>query len=454
MVNKLLIVDQSKVYMNSVKNHPELEIRRRISLRGRIPFAEFMDIALFWPEGGYYKGDSPVGATGDDDTSPSGHPAFGALLATQLFQIWDLMGRPISFHIIETGSGNGLLARDILSRVLELSEDFAKAIQYVCLDYRSSKGLEADVFMDENSPSVDRVSAVMPTHQLVHDRTSSSNFRLPFSGVTGCVISNELLDAFPVHQVTVHNGLFQEIFVSVTDGQLIQTLRRPSCPELSQRLQRQGVDLKEGQVAEINLGIDRWASEISSILDFGYVITIDYGDTAKRLYSFSDRPDGCLTTYYKHTQIDDPFQYIGSQDITSQVDFSAVVKCGIDNGLTFLGYITQRQFLNNLGLDIWRSELARTNISAREAEANRVGILDLVRLGGLGEFKVLLQGKKVTADKLWGFNEQSSFEDRMDMVRFNPVPFLTSDHIQLLEGRYTQPETEIILDELWPTDLA
>ena len=212
--------------------------------------------------------------------------------------------------------------------------------------------------------------------------------------------------------------------------------------------------MKEGQVAEINLGIDRWASEISSILDFGYVITIDYGDTAKRLYSFSDRPDGCLTTYYKHTQIDDPFQYIGSQDITSQVDFSAVVKCGIDNGLTFLGYITQRQFLNNLGLDIWRSELARTNISAREAEANRVGILDLVRLGGLGEFKVLLQGKKVTADKLWGFNEQSSFEDRMDMVRYNPVPFLTSDHIQLLEGRYTQPETEIILDELWPTDLA
>ena len=439
--------------MNSVKNHPELEIRRRISLRGRISFAEFMEIALFWPEGGYYTGESPVGATGDYYTSPSVHPAFAALLATQLFQVWDLMGRPVSFHIIETGAGNGLLAKYILSRGPVLSKDFAKAIKYVCLDYRSSTGLETDVFMGENSSSVDRLSAVMPTHRLVDDKASSSNLHLPLSGVTGCVISNELLDAFPVHQVTVHKGLFQEIFVSITDQQFIQTLGRPSCPELSQRLRRQGVDLKEGQVAEINLGIDRWASEISSILDFGYVITIDYGDTAKRLYSFSERPDGCLTTYYKHTQIDDPFQHIGSQDITSQVDFSTVVKSGIDNGLAFLGYSTQGQFLNNLGLDIWRRELGRTRISAREEDANRAGILDLVRPGGLGEFKVLLQGKRVTADKLWGFNTESGFKDSMDMVRSNPVPFLTSDHIQLLEGRYTQPEPEIILDELWPPGL-
>ena len=160
-----------------------------------------------------------------------------------------------------------------------------------------------------------------------------------------------------------------------------------------------------------------------------------------------------MTTYYKHTQIDDPFQHIGSQDITSQVDFSTVVKAGIDNGLAFLGYSTQGQFLNNLGLDIWRRELGRTRISAREEDANRAGLLDLVRPGGLGEFKVLLQGKRVTADKLWGFNTDSSFKDKMDMVRSNPVPFLTSDHIQLLEGRYTQPEPEIILDELWPPGL-
>ena len=115
--------------MKIVKNFPETEIKRRIRLRSRITFAEFMGIALFWPEGGYYTGESPIGATGDYYTSPSVHPAFGGLLAMQIFQIWDLMGRPESFHIIEAGAGNGLLARDILSSVHGLSTDFADAIR-------------------------------------------------------------------------------------------------------------------------------------------------------------------------------------------------------------------------------------------------------------------------------------------------------------------------------------
>ena len=438
--------------MKIFDNFPETEIKRRIRLRSRITFAEFMGIALFWPEGGYYTGESPIGATGDYYTSPSVHPAFGGLLAMQIFQIWDLMGRPELFHIIEAGAGNGLLARDILSRVLGLSTDFAKAIRYVCLDYRSEQGLEGDGFIGGDSLSVDRVAGAMPTQQLIDDVESISNYSLPFSGVTGCIISNELLDAFPVHQVTVRQGMFQEIFVSLVDGSFVQTVGKPSSLELFHRLRKHGVELKEGQVAEINLGIDRWASEIGSVLDSGYVITIDYGDTARRLYSFQERPDGCLTTYYKHTQIDDPFKHIGSQDITSQVDFSAVVTSGRTNGLEYLGYTTQRQFLKNLGLDIWSRELDRTGITFKDAQVNKAGILDLVRVGGLGDFKVLLQGKNVPTDNLWGFDTISCATGRVDAFNFNPVPLLSGDHIRILDGLYPRSETELTLDELWPSD--
>ena len=433
-------------------NSPEGEIKRRIRMSNHITFAEFMGIALFWPKGGYYTGESPIGSTGDYYTSPSVHPVFGALIATQVFQIWDLMGRPESFHIIEAGAGNGLLARDILSSVHGLSTDFADAIRYVCLDYRSEQGLEGDVCIGGHGLSVDRVAATMPTQPLIDDVDSISNYSLPFSGVTGCIISNELLDAFPVHQVTVRQGRFQEIFISMIDGRFVQTVGNPSSPNLFDRLRSHGVELKEGQVAEINLGIDRWASEIGSVLDTGYVITIDYGDTAKRLYSFQERPDGSLTTYYKHTQIDDPFQHIGSQDITAQVDFSAVVTSGKNNGLEYLGYTTQRKFLKNLGLDMWSRGLDRAGISVRDVQVNKAGMLDLVRVGGLGDFKVLLQGKNVPPGKLWGFDTDSSATGTVGAFTFNPVPLLSGDHIRILDGLYPRSETEFTLDELWPTD--
>ena len=91
----------------------EDEIRARISQRGRITFAEFMGIALYHPTGGYYRRGGAVGPAGDYYTSPSAHPAFGALLAVQLGRMWDLLGRPARFDVVELGAGSGRLATDI-----------------------------------------------------------------------------------------------------------------------------------------------------------------------------------------------------------------------------------------------------------------------------------------------------------------------------------------------------
>ena len=92
----------------------EQEIQRRIGERGRITFAEFMDLALFWPRGGYYNSQDKIGPKGDFYTAPTAHPTLGALLCLQMYQMWQLLGRPSTFWLVEMGAGNGLLCHDIL----------------------------------------------------------------------------------------------------------------------------------------------------------------------------------------------------------------------------------------------------------------------------------------------------------------------------------------------------
>ena len=435
----------------------EKEIRRRIEARGPITFAEFMEVALFWPQGGYYMGQSPVGASGDYYTSPSVHPAFGALLAVQLLQMWHFLDRPQPFTLVEMGAGNGLLARDILSYSAHLLPEFRQSLRYVCLDLRTFAGLETGVSSDPNSPNISRISAAVPAAGLGDNPPAGSRglrYGIPLSGVRGCILSNELLDAFPVHQVQVQRGILQEVYVALQDRQLVESLGEPSCPELADRLKSVGVELAEGQVAEINLGIDRWAEELDSTLESGFVLTVDYGRTATQLYSAAERPDGTLTTYYRHTQTDDPFRHVGSQDITAQVDFTAVVQAGRAHGFSMLGYARQCDFLRSLGLSAWQRRLGGLNLSQQQVQANRAGILDLARMGGLGDFKVLVQGKNVGKPKLWGFDSAPDQEAGLARPEGLPVPLLTGDHLPFLEGRYPRTEAEISLEKLWPPGLG
>jgi len=416
-------------------------------------------------------GRSPIGATGDYYTSPSVHPAFGALLAVQLLQMWHLLDRPNPFTVVEMGAGNGLLARDILNYISNLLPEFGRSLRYVCLDIRVVAGLETAVssFQNQppqNAPKVSRIAAAVPTDGVEGDTLTDSRagararrYGIPLSGIRGCILSNELLDAFPVHQIKVHGGRLQEVYVTLQNGRLVETLGEPSCPELADRLESVGVELVEGQVAEINLGIDRWAGEAASSLESGFILTVDYGKTASQLYSAKERPDGTLTTYYRHTQTDDPFSHVGSQDITAQVDFTAVVQAGRARGLSMLGYARQSEFLRSLGLGDWQRRLGSLNLSQQQTQANRAGILDLARVGGLGDFKVLVQGKNVGKPKLWGFDadpdpgEGPEPEDGLDRPEELPVPLLTADHLPFLEGRYPRAEAEINLEKLWPTGL-
>lgn len=366
--------------------NPEQEIRRRVQQSGAITFAEFMAVALFWPQGGYYLGPEPIGASGDYYTSPMAHPAFGALLAQQLFQMWQLLNCPPKFTVVETGAGNGLLCHDLVAHSAHLPPEFRRSLRYICLDRRPSAGAEKNLANTGGMTLVARAAAG----------------GLPLQTFVGCVLSNEFLDSFPVHQVTVRQGNLREVYVGLRGEELVEIIGEPSTPALAARLADVGVEMTEGQTAEINLGLDQWAQQVAAALDTGFVITFDYGDRAEELYSPEQRHRGTLTTFHRHTQTDAPFRHIGRQDITAQVDFTSVVNAGRRAGLEYLGIRNQGQFLSSLGLDQFRRRLASLGLPDSIVQANRAGMLDLARPGGLGDFKVLAQGKGVGAAAVVG----------------------------------------------------
>ena len=389
----------------------ESEIKRRIAQRGPITFAEFMEVALYWPDGGYYSRGDPIGGEGDFFTSPLAHPAFGALLAVQLFQMWEIMGRPCPFTVIEPGAGNGLLCRDVLAFADGFPQNFAQSLRYVCVERRGRPGEEAG-------------------HPRAHRITAD---HLPFRRIEGCVLSNEFLDALPVHQVVVEERQLREVFVALDDGGLVTVTGSPSTPALAERLDAVGVTLAEGQTAELNLDLNAWAADVAGCLSQGFVLTVDYGRPAAELYSFEARPRGTLTTFYRHLQTDSPLDRVGQQDITAQVDFTSVVRSGKRAGLDFIGAAPQGMFLQRLGLPSILEGLREATASQTEYVANRHGMLELVKPGGLGDFQVLLQGKNVGRPELWGLNDSREAEEIVG--RLSP-PVLTPAHLNLRQGMW------------------
>ena len=147
----------------------EGDIKKLIVERGRITFAKFMEMALFSPSGGYYTSEEHRKER-DYYTAPVAHPVFGALVALQLEQLWEVMGSPSPFYVLEVGAGGGVLAGDILAYSSGLPSAFSNALEYIGVDYEPSSSSRVDA-------------------QLIRARG------LPFRDVVGCILSNELLDA-------------------------------------------------------------------------------------------------------------------------------------------------------------------------------------------------------------------------------------------------------------------
>lgn len=285
-----------------------------------------MEMALYYPELGYYtSGKERIGKNGDYYTSPLLTGLFGAMIARQLEEMWCRLGRR-NFTVLEYGAGTGALCRSILGYLAQTNSPLYERLEYVIIERNNSACYKEKMLSYENL------------------RWNCDPCEItPFDG---CILSNELIDNFPVHKVVMQDELM-EVFVDYRNG--FVELLKPAGSKLKAYLIEQNISLPEGHCTEINLHAIEWLNLIAKLLNIGFVITIDYGFPATELYSFK-RIAGTIFCYYKHRINTDPYKHIGEQDITAHVNFSALRRWGNQAGLDCLGISDQASFLHALGL--------------------------------------------------------------------------------------------------------
>ena len=382
------------------------EIRDLIHKHGRITFAQFMQACLYSPHGGFYSSRGNRIST-HFGTSPTSHPVFGALIARQLEQMWHLLGDPPVFHVIEVGSGDGALAQAIVQACGRMAPRLAQVLYYVAADYEPRWSQAPDHTFDWNNGTGDGMSSSRRDAVLGVQCVKTEGLRA-FRKVVGCILCNELIDNFPVHRFAIQGGRVKEVFVTLAGGHLTEVLDEPSSPRIAERLTSLGVSLPEGYQGEVNLAMEDWTGQLAQALDRGFILTIDYGQLATDLYSLQNN-QGTLVCYHRHVVSSDPYQHLGQQDITCQVDFTSLMQLGDRHGLATVGYTLQSQFLMNLGFSSCLDALQTQDLSAARTALSRMAMMTLVDPDEYGDFKVLAQAKGTGLGiELLGFEHQGT----------------------------------------------
>ncbi len=360
-------------------------MRDRIRLDGPITFCDWMKDALYDASEGYYcRSDfQRWGREGDYRTSPERSSLFAATFAAYFAGLYDKLGRPSQWTIVEAGGGDGHFAGGVLQTFQNSFPHIFSATQYV---------------IDEVSP---------------HSRSLARERLRPFAGCVefrnldeleidaGIVFSNELLDAFPVHRVKLDEGRLQEFYVNVRpEGKFDWTLGPLSTTRLNSYFAGSAIQLAEGQVAEVNLELEGWLNKIAKTLRDGFVVTVDYGANAGELYSSGDRSAGSsrylgtLRSFRRHQIIDDILTRPGEQDITSTIDWSFVQRVGENVGLEVLEFDRLDKFLVGKGL----LEQLEFESQSCKSESERLRLTtaarEMILPGGMAtSFQVLVQQK-------------------------------------------------------------
>lgn len=355
------------------------KIIERIKSEGPISFESFMEMCLYYPELGYYAKDSTkIGKTGDFYTSPHLHSIFGAMLGKQMIEMWDFMKRPDPFRIVEMGAGMGYLAKDILDYLK--GKEIFDHLSYTIVELNPYVKTSQQLLLKDFIEKIEWFSDLRDTGL-----------------VTGCFLSNELFDAFPVRLVEMDNEL-QEIYVSVS-GEDFTEVKRPCGNEVAAYFKSIPVEITNGYRTEVNLKLKDHVNDINSSLNNGFVITIDYGHAALDYYS-EERNRGTLLCYYQHQINENPYQNIGEQDLTAHLNFSALRNWAEEAGINTCGFCPQGTYLVSLGIDEVITELFGPDPDPIEL-ARMKGLLIPQGMGG--SHKVMIQYKGKGDPKLRGF---------------------------------------------------
>jgi SAM-dependent MidA family methyltransferase len=358
------------------------KIADRIRNNGPITFHEFMKMALYYPELGYYTSpETEIGRAGDFYTSPHLSPLFGAMLGRQAEEMWLHLGRPDTFTIVEPGSGRGYMALDMLEHLR--SSEMNEILSYIIVELNPSLKTRQKKLLEKFS---DKVSWV-----------SSPDELSPFTGV---VFANEILDALPVHMVEMTEDGLKEVFIDTEDDRLHELLEEPSTDALSDYLKEFDAKLPHGYRTEINLSVKPWLASYEKKLIEGFMVLVDYGHPAWDYYG-EDRDRGTLLCYHEHQMNENPYKNVGEQDITAHVNFTSVHEWGASLCLQPLGYCRQGPYLVSLGIDELIQKALENSPDSKFDVAKAKG---LIMPGTMGEsHKVMVLYKGDNAPSLRGF---------------------------------------------------
>ncbi|PLR72611.1 class I SAM-dependent methyltransferase [Bacillus sp. UMB0728] len=292
---------------------------------GRITAEQFMDIALYDENKGYYMVPKPkIGCNGDFITTSNISDIYGRAVAKWYFRQTQERGLPS--HVCEIGAGDGRFASAFIDEWNKLSGD--PVTYFVKEESPYHKGLQSSLIGA-------RVQQVDSLEELK-----------PFCGL---IFSNELFDALPVRVVEKQQGRMMEVMVAMESGELKEEAVPLEDPSVLSYIRENGLKLKENQRLEIPLRMIGLISSISEMLQKGIVLTVDYGYTDEELMDPA-RKRGSLRGYSNHRLIEDFLRSPGKMDITSHVHFDSFIREGEKRDLKFEGKYRQDEFLLSCGI--------------------------------------------------------------------------------------------------------
>lgn len=369
---------------------------------GLVTFARFMDLALTHPEAGYYTSpDRTLGPSGDFTTAPRKVPAFNRALARLLAELIDALrvaregreGGEERVAIIEVGPGEGDLAAGVMAEWQDERPDLRERVTYRLVEV--GEGLRR------------RQEEALLTHR--QDGWSVSwPPALEAWGSPGAaiVVTNELLDALPVHRLTVTAEGVREAWVELVDGRVLEERWLPASEQALREVDllfgtrdpaRLRVLSQDGCL-EVRPGIGEFVRRVEATVSEGFVVTVDYGGWLAGPPVESSGPvepeshRRTVRCYYRHQRRASPYDVVGRQDITADVDFRALALHGARAGFECLVYTSLAVFLQAMGLQQELDGLRSQAASSLDRDMEAGALAALLDEGGIGgTFKVMVQ---------------------------------------------------------------
>jgi SAM-dependent MidA family methyltransferase len=299
---------------------------------GWINFAQFMNAALYSPGLGYYSGGAKkFGLSGDFVTAPEISPLFSKSIARQAQQVLSAVQmQNKQADILELGAGTGRFAKDLLLEMAKLKQ---LPTRYMIL--------EVSAHLREVQQST--LKAALP-NKLMSRVVWLDELPQHFDGL---IFANEVLDALPFHIIKVKSDGLAEMGI-ISEGEGLAWQEKSASSSALKNFVAE-IGLTDEYTTEVCLAATALVASLACILQSGMLLMIDYGFSRSEYYH-PQRNQGTLMCHYRHRCHGDPLVYLGLQDITAHVDFTRVAEAGVGGGLNLVGFLTQAQFLINVGI--------------------------------------------------------------------------------------------------------